>query len=244
MTKQSQIIALEKGARGEAESVLTRAYHVLQKAVLLNGIARTYQKKNEDGDDLPPESTLVQVRVPHEIDKVRAKLERMFDVVATREKTNTVASASVIVDGNTLLSEVPIGALLFLEKELVNLVTFIKKLPLLDPAETWHEDEANDCFVTDPAQTTRTKKVPRNHVLAAATEKHPAQVQMYNEDVIVGTWTQRKFSGALPAKDVAAMLDRVQRLQDAVRVAREEANTTTAVDLKVGNAVLGYVFGR
>ena len=242
MTRQNQIIAIEKGARGEAEGMITRAYHVLQKTVLLNGIARSYIPQTEDGDQLPPESTLVQVRASDEINKVTEKLSRMFDVVATREKTNTVAKASVVVDGDTLISEVPANVLLFLEKQLVDIVTFIRKLPTLDPAETWHYDSASDCYVTEPTQTTRTKKIPKNHVLAAATDKHPAQVQMYHEDVVAGTWTTRKFSGALEVRVVSDMLARVQKLQAAVKMAREEANTCEAVDLKIGDKVLGYVF--
>jgi len=242
MTRQNQIIAIEKGARGEAEGTITRAYHVLQKTVLLNGIARSYTPKDEDGDQLPPESTLVQVSASDEINKVTEKLSRMFDVVATREKTNTVAKASVVVDGDTLISEVPANVLLFLEKQLVDIVTFIRKLPTLDPAETWHYDSASDCYVTEPTQTTRTKKIPKNHVLAAATDKHPAQVQMYHEDVVAGTWTTRKFSGALEVRVVSDMLARVQKLQAAVKMAREEANTCEAVDLKIGDKVLGYVF--
>jgi len=242
MTRQNQIIAIEKGARGEAEGTITRAYHVLQKTVLLTGIARSYTPKDEDGDQLPPESTLVQVRASDEINKVTEKLSRMFDVVATREKTNTVAKASVVVDGDTLISEVPANVLLFLEKQLVDIVTFIRKLPTLDPAETWHYDSASDCYVTEPTQTTRTKKIPKNHVLAAATDKHPAQVQMYHEDVVAGTWTTRKFSGALEVRVVSDMLARVQKLQAAVKMAREEANTCEAVDLKIGDKVLGYVF--
>ena len=242
MTRQNQIIAIEKGARGEAEGMITRAYHVLQNTVLLNGIARSYIPQAEDGDQLPPESTLVQVRASDEINKVTEKLSRMFDVVATREKTNTVAKASVVVDGDTLISEVPANVLLFLEKQLVDIVTFIRKLPTLDPAETWHYDSASDCYVTEPTQTTRTKKIPKNHVLAAATDKHPAQVQMYHEDVVAGTWTTRKFSGALEVRVVSDMLARVQKLQAAVKMAREEANTCEAVDLKIGDKVLGYVF--
>ena len=31
-----------------------------------------------------------------------------------------------------------------------------------------------------------------------ATEKHPAQVETYTEDIKVGEWTMVKFSGAIP----------------------------------------------
>ena len=92
-------------------------------------------------------------------------------------------------------------------------------------------------------RTIRTKKVPRNHVKAEATEKHPAQVEVYYEDVPIGYWTTVKFSGALPARRVNELLERVEKLQQAVKFAREEANGTEVTDQRVGDAVFGYLFG-
>ena len=103
--------------------------------------------------------------------------------------------------------------LLFLEKQLTDLHTFVKKLPVLDAAEAWAFDEATDAYSTAPTQTTRTKKVPRNHVKAEATEKHPAQVEVYFEDVLVGYWTTVKFSGALPQARSTSCKARVEKLQ-------------------------------
>lgn len=242
MAKQGQILALEKTAKGYAESVITKSYHVMQKDALLSGISRTYQKKHEDGDDLPAERTLVQVRVREEIAKVHAALARAFDLAATKEMTNTVVKADVVVDGVTLLRDVPGTVLLSLERELVNVDTFVSKLPTLDMAEEWTYDDTKNAYATQPTQTTKGKKIPRNHVLAAATDKFPAQVQLYHEDVVVGTWTQIKYSGALPAKELSEMRTRVRTLRDAVKVARELANTADAVDLKVGDALFGYIF--
>jgi hypothetical protein len=242
MAKQGQILALEKTAKGQAESVITRSHHVMQKDTLLTGISRTYQKKHEDGDDLPSERTLVQVRVHEEIAKVQAALARAFDLTATKEKTNTVVKADVVVDGVTLLRDVPGTVLLSLERELVNVATFVDKLPTLDLAEEWTFDDTKNAYATPPTQTVKDKKVPRNHVLAEATPQHAAQVQVYNESVVVGTWTQIKYSGALPAKELSEMKARVRTLHDAVKVARELANTADAVDLKVGDAMLNYVF--
>ena len=137
----------------------------------------------------------------------------------------------------------PVTYLLFLEKQLVDLHTFVKKLPVLDAAESWTFDESADCYATEPVQTVRTKKVPRNHVKAEATEKHPAQVEVYYEDVTVGYWKTVKFSGALPAKRVNELLERVEKLQQAVKFAREEANGTE-VDRPAGRRKgLRYLFG-
>jgi len=124
----------------------------------------------------------------------------------------------------------------------VDLHTFVRKLPVLDAAESWSYDASADCFATDATQTTRTKKIPRNHVKAEATEKHPAQVEVYYEDVPVGYWTTVKFSGALPARRVNELLDRVEKLQQSVKFAREEANNTEVTDQRVGDAVFGYLF--
>src|SRR5581483_8802586 len=109
---------------------------------------------------------------------------------------------------------VPVTYLLFLEKQLVDLHTFVEKLPTLDPAKQWKFDNASDTWATEPVQTVKTKKVPRNHVKAEATDRHPAQVEVYHEDVLTGRWTTTEFSGAIPATERNALLDRVKKLQD------------------------------
>jgi hypothetical protein len=162
--------------------------------------------------------------------------------VATKDWANCKAKADVVVDGKTLLSSVPATYLLFLEKQLVDLHTFIKKLPILDASETWTFDASADCWATEPVQTVKTKKVPRNHVKAEATEKHPAQVEVYYEDITIGLWRTVKFSGALPAKRVNELLTRVEKLQEAVKFAREEANNLEVEDIKTGAAIFNYLF--
>ena len=242
MPKLNQIIAVEKGVKSKSYAELTEAHHAVQKAPLLSGIARTYQPKDEEGEQLPPESTRVQVRTEEVLRDIAATLTKLFDVTAAKDATNCVAKANVVVEDQTLLADVPVSYLLFLEKQLTDMQTFIRKLPVLDAAESWAFNESADCWSTDPVRTIRTKKVPRNHVKAEATEKHPAQVEVYYEDVAIGYWTTVKFSGALPATRVSEILDRVEKLQQAVKFAREEANGTQAVDRKVGEKVFGYLF--
>lgn len=242
MAKLNQIIAVEKGVKSRSFQDLTEAHHAVQKPALLSGISRTYQAKDEEGEQLPPESTKVQTRAEEVLRQIGTTLTKLFDVTATKDATNCVARADVVVDDRVLLSDVPVTYLLFLEKQLTDLHTFVKKLPVLDAAESWVFNDSADCWSTEPVRTIRTKKVPRNHVKAEATEKHPAQVEVYYEDISVGYWTTVKFSGALPAKRVSTLLDRVERLQQAVKFAREEANNAEVVDKHVGDKVFGYLF--
>lgn len=242
MAKLNQIIAVEKGVKSRTFQELTEAHHALQKPALLAGIARTYRPKDDEGEQLPPESTRVQVRAEEMIQQTAQILSRLFDITATKDWTNCAAQADVVVDGQVLLAKVPVSYLLFLEKQLIDIHTFVKKLPTLDSSESWTFDASADAWATDAVQTLKTKKIPRNHVKAEATEKHPAQVEVYYEDVTVGYWRTVKFSGALPAKRVSELLERVEKLQNAVKFAREEANNTEATDQKLGEKVFHFLF--
>ncbi|QXJ25661.1 hypothetical protein AGRA3207_007182 [Actinomadura graeca] len=242
MAKLNQIIAVEKGAKSRAQRELTDIHHRVQKMPLLTGISRTYQPLDDEGEVLPPESTRVQVKAEEMLAEAARALTRLFDVVATKDWANCDARADVVVDGRTILAQVPVSYLLFLEKQLTDLHTFVDKLPVLDAAESWTFDESADVWRTEPVKTTRTKKIPRAHVLYEATTEHPAQVETYTEDVIVGTWTKTAFSGSLPARRVNELRERVAKLQSAVKFAREEANGIEVTDRKVGEAVFAYLF--
>jgi hypothetical protein len=227
-TKLNQIIAVEPSVKTKADRAQTDLYHLVQKPALLSGLSRTYQKKDDDGDDLPSESTQVQVKVD--------------EVTFTKETANASAKADVKVDGNTLLADVPVTYLLFLEKQLVHLATFVSKLPVLDPAVRWTLDTNDGVYKSEPVRTVKTKKVPRNWVKAEATDKHPAQVEVYHEDVVVGTWTKQDFSGAIPATRKQELLERVEKLQAAVKFAREEANSVEVSDRRAAAVVFDYLF--
>lgn len=242
MARLNQIIAIEKGIKSSSVQELAAAHQAIQKPVLLAGIARTYRPKDEEGEQLPPESTRVQIKAEEIIRQTSEILAKLFDATATKDWTNCRARADVVVDGQILLTQVPVAYLLFLEKQLVDLRTFIKKLPVLDAAETWNFDPSADCWATEPLQTVKTKKVPRNHVKAEATEHHPAQVEVYYEDIIVGYWRTVKFSGALPARRVNELLERIEQLSQAVKFAREEANNTEVEQQHIGERVLQFIF--
>lgn len=241
-TKLNQIIAVEKTVKSQSYAEVSELYKLLQKGELLNGLARTYRPVDDNGEKLPEEVKRVQVNCSDVLRQASQLMGKLFDVTATKDFTNTNAQADVVVDGKVLLSNVPVSYLLFLEKQLNDLHAIVKKLPTLDAGEEWTYDNTTASYATKPVETTKTKKIPRNHVKAEATEKHPAQVEVYHEDIVVGYWKTTKFSGALPATRVKQLLDRVETLQSAVKFAREEANNILVTEQKVGDKVFNYVF--
>jgi hypothetical protein len=242
MARLNQIIAIEKGVKSRSVQELAEAQKALQKPAVLSGISRTYRPKDEEGEQLPPEAKKVEVKAEEIIRKTTEVLTKLFDVTATKDCTSCSARADVIVDGNVFLSQVPVSYLLFIEKQLVDLQAFIKKLPVLDASETWNFDASADCWATEPVQTLKTFKTPRNHVKAEATEHHPAQVDVYYEDITIGYWRTVKFSGAMLAWRINELLQRVEILQQAVMFAREEANNSEVEDKRVGEQIFQFIF--
>src|SRR5690349_10863283 len=115
MGKLNQVIAAVAGKKKRATDSITEAYHLIQKAPLFDGISKTYQPKEEDGDKLPPESKSIQAKVADLIDSVRTSMIEMLDVIATQDFTNCQAKADVSVNGVVVLPKVPVTYLLFLE---------------------------------------------------------------------------------------------------------------------------------
>lgn len=243
-TKLNQIIAVVNGKKNSVQRELTDVYKKVQKSDLFSGIDRSYQPSDDDGETFPPEHKKIQYSASNAIKDVTEVLSDLYNTVATQDYGNTKAVADVVVDGKPILSDVPVTHLLYLEKSATDIRTFVNSLPTLDPAEEWEWSDIANCYQSRPAKTNKTKKVYRNHVLYEATKEHPAQVEPYTEDIKVGEWKTIKFSGAMPASDKKVLLERVNKLIDAIKKAREEANMTEVDQVNVSDKLFGYLFSE
>jgi hypothetical protein len=249
VTNLHTIVALRNSVKTRSREAVTAAHRESQKADLYDGFERTYQPKDDEGDHLPPESKQVQLDSRTVLDQLTDALSGYWDLTASVDATNQVAKADVTVPtGNgveriTVLRDVPATHLLFLARELEDVYTFVRKLPVLNPGDRWEFDEAVNLHATEPIKTTRTKKVMKNHVKYDATERHPAQVEVFTEDVIVGTWSNTKYSGALTAARRSELLHRIDVLRLAIKEARERANLVEVVDLRVAKSMFDYILG-
>jgi hypothetical protein len=242
MPKLNQILAIEKGKKTILHDEITALHKATQKGQLLTGHHKTFVPSDTDGETFPDERQHVQHRAKEVIEQVTERLTALMDVTATKDWANCSARADVIVGGEVFLENVPVTYLLFLTKELNDLHTFVNKMVELDAAEEWTLDPNSHLFRSAPIKTHKTKKLQKPIVLYDATPEHPAQCQIVTEDVVIGHWTTTKFSGAIPRPDKKDMLDRIRVLQEAVKFAKEQANSIEAPDQKVGRKVLDYVF--
>lgn len=243
MSKLNQIIAVVAGKKARATRLLTESHRGWNKDAI-SGISKIYAPKAEDGDKLPPESKTIHLDVPSKVRETMAQIADFWDVVITQDTGNTKARASVEVGGKVFLKDLPVTCLLFLEKQMVDLHTFVNNLPVLPPDREWKWDGNRNCHVTDPIGTIRTQKVPKVIVKYEPTKEHPAQTELITQDETVGTWSTTYMSSAIPGQEKAAMLSRIEALQDGIKAAREAANSAEVTQIRMAEHVLQHIFGE
>lgn len=241
MKQLNQAVAIRKGVQNRVHEVTTELHKSLGQASLFNGFSKQFRSLDEAGERFPDESNKVQLTADSTIKQITKSLTELFDTEATVDKTNGVAQSDIVIDGEVIVAGVPATTLLFLEKQLGLLRSDLKKVPELDPAETWTKDENSGLNVTEVQQTHKTKKIQKAIVLVEPTKEHPAQAQLITEDVTVGHWFLTKMSGAMPKPQKDALLEKADKLIDAVKAAREKANTQEVVEMEVGTKLFNFL---
>src|SRR6266536_2245404 len=244
-----QLIAVQRGIDEETAKTLGAVKHLLAVGGdqdPLTGLSREYAPATDGGDTLPPQARRVQITAAELIGRLNTALTKMFDVKFQREEGNTDARADVTVDGEVLLTGVPVGYLMFLEAQAAKIVELIDEVPTLNPADEWTNTAPglrDGVWQSAARKTAVPKRVPQVQVLYDATKEHPAQVRPYETEVTVGWWTTTKYSGQMDPKVQQEMRARAVRVQEAVRKAREQANRLEVNDRRTAGPLLSYIFG-
>jgi len=245
MGKLHELIAVEPDLKGRsAKDISDVATMFTAGQGRFVGQTREYAPLDEEGERLAGERQELATTVPVELQRVQASFGSWMDVSVNKELTNGSTVADVVIDGKVVIPDLSSPALLNLESKLSSLRVVYEAIPTNDPAERWTYDPQIEVYVSDPKVTYRTNKIPKALIGAPATPEHPANVQYYNEDVRVGTWTTVKRSGMLSPSQKRELLDRLDTLFRAVKSARQRANDIEAEDRKTANAVFAYIHGE
>jgi len=225
MTKLHELVAVEPDLQVKGKTALAECQSLFTGGqVRLVGQVRSYEPLAEDGERIPSETSEIATTVLQELDRAWGAFGGWIDVTLQKEVSNGLTKADVMVGEKVILQALPAPALLNLEKRLAEIKALIDSAPTLDPTEKWNWDPDQQCYVSATHQALRTKKVPKVLVKYEATKEHPAQTEVYSEDVPVGTWTVTKRSGMLTLAVKRQMLERVDMLIMATKAARQRAN--------------------
>lgn len=240
--KLNVIVALNAPKKAAVESFMTKYYQLMEKPAPFFGQERNYDPLNDDGERFPSESQKIQLKVDEVLKDLQDAWINMYDVVLTNDIGNSAAKSDIVVDGVTLLKDVPVSNLIWLQKQLDNWRSVIRSLPRLTLVDNWTFDPASGFYHSDPVKTHRTAKSQEPIVLYDATDKHPAQTQLITKDVTVGHWTTKKLSSAYPNSKIDELLRKLEKLREATLQARESANVTEIDQCNGGKVLLDYIF--
>jgi hypothetical protein len=248
MGKLHELLAIEADRKNVSGSMIAEAEQTFGRRhdhFLGQNTKTTYFSPDRAGENTESSKAVVTT-VDDKLQFTLSHLASYWDVLYQKESANQAAKADVVVDGATLLKDVPATMLLGLESRLTDLrQRVVANIPTLDPAVTWAEDTQGagvGIYRSAPTVAFPTEKALRHQVLVPVHDKHPAQVEKWHEDVRVARRETVTFSGMWPVAKKAATLNRLDKLIAAVKQARARANLTEAPNGKIAKAMLEFVF--
>lgn len=169
---------------------------------------------------------------------------RYWDALLQQEATNQIAKADLEVNGKIIAQDLPATFLLAMEKRLKNLRGIYAAIPTLDPGVEWVEDTSagKNIFKTAyPERTQKQEKAMKHQVLVEPTEHHPAQIEKWAENVVVGTYSITRQSSMITPAQKSEYLERIDNLIHEVKKARQRANSTEIVKKNIGKDIFEYI---
>jgi hypothetical protein len=238
------VLAAAKSKRAILQQALTNVSRAFGKTDSFEGVSKTYAPTNEDGTKIAPEIKRVAARVDTLLEDLFKTTAEAWDVVGTQELGNQQAKADLVLNEVVLASNVPVTMLLFMEKQLDWMIDqVLSNIPVLDQARVWNWEAGEGLHKTNPVQSARTEKVKESLVLAAATEKHPAQTQVVDVDKPVGYYSTQFSSSAFTVTNRQQIVERARELKAAVQEARSRANTQQIAPFKSSKIILNHILG-
>lgn len=250
MGKLHELLAVEGSHKSQVDKITTEAKETFSgRNAAYSGFSKTYEPlRSEDPVRHPAENKVVGYTALEKLKYVSQAYANLFDCQFQKECGNQKARADIVItvdDGaetETILArEVPATMLLSMETRLEELRKAIEGCPTLDPNLQWEWSQTEGCWTSKEIKKTSTRKQPKVIVKYEATKEHPAQTELFSEDLPVGTWTEVQKSGALSVPQKAAFFRKLDMVQRAVKRARMRANDTEVENKKIAKGIFDYL---
>lgn len=243
MGKLYELLAVEQDRKNQASQTINRTRDKFaKKGPIFDGMIKRYIQLEESSDIIPDENKEVVTTVKSELEQAMEDIIAGIDAQISKEQTNAanIARAELIVDGESF-GEFSATSLLALESQMAKVREMYLTIPTLDPARKWGFDEQKDLYQTDPEVKFRSIKRPKVIVKYEATKEHPAQTELMNLDEQVGKYETVYYSGKLTPTQRRTLIDRLNKLVEAIKIARTKANDVEVVETKVARRLFDFV---
>jgi len=234
-TRLHEVLAAEDAVVSAADKVTAETTAKFHKPdTYFMGSIRTLKRINDSAEDKAIEASNrreknLPTNVPNTIGYMMGLVAQALALKLVKHATNQTAVADVELDGKVFFKAAPVDFLLDMEKLLPRWREMFIAMPTLDASKEWVTEAKGIYKTKDAMVSAQTEKIVYPVVLAAATDKHPAQVKESSKDVTVGTFHDLAFSGAATTQQKADCIALCDKLIVAFKQARMRANSTAIV---------------
>lgn len=245
-TELHELLAAEKTRNGAWDHLLADTIHKFKTNSFYEGHSKTL-KMLEEGDanlaieaqarEEKPVTTTVYDTLLYAFSIFTKAEDLQFEKNLTQQR----ATGTVMWKGEPLLIDLPVDQLLGLEGRLRKIRELYVVMPTLDATKHWMQAQGLGPYVYAsefPDETTKTEKTVIPVMMAPATDKHPAQVQPVQKDVVVGRFTTIKRTGAATSQEKADAIKTIDDLLTEIKQARMRANTTKVEPAKMAQTLV------
>jgi hypothetical protein len=246
MGKLHELLAVEGDLAGTAKKLAEEAIKTFSKPNHFLSSHRHVAMFNaeEQSKVIADEHQNMDTTVTEKLDYLAEAVAKYFDAVLQKEMTNQTAVADLKIGSVTIGNKIPATFLLGMENKLKELRQVYESIPTLAPGIPWKLDETlgKGVYRMEHAdEKIKTAKTFQFRVLYEATDKHPAQIEKWEDQIPVGKIITNVTSGMLSPADKSALLGRLDRMIQAVKAARCKANMADVVEESIGTRMFQYI---
>lgn len=241
--KLHELLALEQDRKHKANQAIGETKKLFEKkAPHFDGMTKRYIAVEENSEQIPDECKEIVTTVKTSLEEAIEIISKGIDAHISKEETNAsgVAQAELVV-GETKFGTFSATTLLALESHLNKLKELYNHIPVLESAKKWHLDTQQGIYKTEEEVKFRSVKRPKVIVKYEATKEHPAQTELLYLDFQVGKYETVYTSGRVPVTQKNEMLQRVNQLLEAVKVARSKANNVDVKNIKIAKKIFNFI---
>jgi hypothetical protein len=247
MGKLHEILAVEAALEGTYKIVLDETRKTFGKNhQLFDGALKTLTMFSEDDAISNGETGRLnrETTVAEKLDYTQEAVVRYYDAIYQKDLANRLAKSDIIIDGVTIAVDVPATFLLAMEKRLKGLRAVLADMPTLAVGVEWvaaPEEGENVWKVAHPKESFKTAKTKKFMEVAKATKEHKAQIDKWDDVKNVGKYTEEFTSGKVTSGRKSKYLAKIDKMINAVRVARTKANDVTVPNEQIGQKLVDYI---
>jgi len=246
MKELHELLACLDDIKKTSNAIQIETYHTFNsKQEHFDGMIKTYSAYDENSKDLiEPVYKKVVETVSDKIKYTAKSIARTIDAELSLDETNCSGVASAeLTCGGISFGTFSASSLLDLDKQLTKIKEMYRAIPTLDNTKTWAKDDTIGInILTTPEEVKyRAVKELRTVVKYPATKEHPAQVELVNDNVQVGVMMTTYKSGRISSSAKSMLLEKIDDLIVAVKVARSKANKAPIANITVGKKIFDFI---